>query len=124
MHSRTIGWISLGALVLSIVLVGSRLSFLKDAPTYIKIVVGLLPLLFVPPASRIMSDENTRQLPMIRWVLVLGLIFLADLALEFQDAWFPQQASTIALFGMWLIIVFVGTLLILHWRKSGIKNHN
>jgi hypothetical protein len=53
---------------------------------------------------------------MTKWIVVLGLIFLADLTTEFQDDWFPNAAN--ALFAVQVAFVFFGAIFILRERGS------
>ena len=87
----------------------------------LRIAVGLLPLVFVPLASKVFPSSGFRAIPMKRWAIVLGLIFTAQLALELSEGWLPQNSyAANGLFAVMLVVVPLGTFLILNRKKRAV----
>lgn len=79
----------------------------------------LLPMVFVPPLAKLISDADSKPIPMGRWLMVLGLLLLAEVAIDYREVWFPGRGYAQA--GMLifvLAIVFAGELAIMRWRKE------
>lgn len=88
-------------------------------PIVARHVTELLPMVFVPPLAKLISDADSKPIPMGRWLMVLGLLFLAEVAIDYQKVWFPGRGYAQA--GMLifvLAIVFAGGLAIMRWRKE------
>ena len=88
-------------------------------PIALRILVGLVPIMFVPLlASKLAPSSDFIPISMRRWTLVLGLIFLAQLAVESSDVLFPSMGFVAhASFALMIIIVPIGVWLILRKRR-------
>jgi hypothetical protein len=116
-------WIEIVVLLLSIAAaIWLSQTMARRIPDHsiIGIAVGLLPLLFVPLASRVFRDPEVRPIGMGRWIGVLGLMFLAGAVVEYSgQRLYPTYGRLGGLFFvLLLVVVSFGTFFILGWKRS------
>ena len=108
MISKTVQWLGfLGSLALIAVAYWAanllKNSGVVDGSKLLVFAVDLLPLLPVPLAAGTFPIHRRERIPMKRWFVFVGLIFLAQLAMEYQSVIFPTGDP--ALDGMFFIFL-------------------
>jgi hypothetical protein len=87
--------------------------------TFLVFAVDLLPLLPVPFAVRSLPVRHRDRIPIHRWIVFVGLIFLAQLAMEYQSEIIPAHEPELEMmFFIFLIgTVAIGAAYVFHRRR-------
>jgi hypothetical protein len=119
--ARWIGFVGLLVSMLLTIWVSHVLEGAVSDHIVIKILVSLLPLAFVPLASRTLPGSDYKPISTVSWILVLGLIFAADLAMEFgTEGWLRREGyPPNAFIAIMFVAVFFGALLLL--RRNNVR---
>ena len=87
--------------------------------TVLRDLFNLLPLMFAPLlASRLFPNSNS--IPMKKWIHVVGLLFLLDLAVSFSATQLHLNGFAENYLNAILIevVAFIVSFLILDWRRT------
>jgi hypothetical protein len=76
-----------------------------------------LGLIFVPPFARLIEPDS-KPIPMAKWLFILGLMFLGQVAVDFQTGWLPVNRYAAA--GFWIfsfaLMFLCGFLILRRWK--------
>ncbi len=87
--------------------------------TLLKIGIGVLVFAPIPLLSKMWPGSSENRLPLTRWIIILGLAFVAQVVAEFQDYWFPQDRFLAHLsFAISLMLLIAGVAYALFWPPS------
>lgn len=88
-------------------------------PVVARHVTELLPMIFVPPLAKLISDHDAKPIPMGRWLMAVGLMLVAEVAIDYREVWFPGRAyAQTGMFIFVLAMVFVGGFVIMRWGRE------
>jgi hypothetical protein len=112
------GFIGIVLVMLALIWVPHLVRGATSGHPALKVALDLLPLGLLPLASKVLPSSGSSPIPMKRWAIVLGLIFTAQLALEFSEGRLPQNGyAAYGLFAILILAVLLGTFLILYPKR-------